>query len=105
VVSSGQARYVRLTVSLRQTQDDLIQQVGHELVHATEIAAATHVESSDGLRRYYRAIGTPACGSRCGFETEAAVRATGIIRGELLGSPASRAQAQHSDQRSSWTSW
>lgn len=83
VAAPGQVRYLRATVSLRQIDHELIAHVGHELFHATEIAAAPQVVSRHTLRDFYQQRGRRTCGLPCGYETEAAVRVHDRLRVEL----------------------
>jgi hypothetical protein len=83
VTLTGGARYVRIWVSLRQIQRELIEHIGHELRHAVEIAAAPEVVSDVTLKRFYERSAHSSCGVRCGYETEDAQRAQAAVRAEL----------------------
>jgi hypothetical protein len=66
----------------RQTRDELIATLGHELRHVIEIASApVPIASSDDLRRLYDRVGRSAAGG--GFESEAAIAAERDTRMEL----------------------
>jgi hypothetical protein len=83
VAQAGPVRYIRATVSLRQIQKDVVEQIGHELRHAVELADAPEVIDPATLRQLYTRIGRSSCGSPCGYETREALRAQSAVRAEL----------------------
>jgi hypothetical protein len=83
VAATGGARYVRVWVSLRQIQLELIEHIGHELRHAVEIADAPEVVSGAALARFLERRAHSSCSLRCGYETEDAQLTQAAIRGEL----------------------
>jgi hypothetical protein len=83
IALSGTTRYLRATVSLRQIQNELIAQIGHELFHAVEIARAEEVTSRESLVHFYSRAGRRTCGRPCGFETQEALRLEARLRTEL----------------------
>lgn len=50
-------RYVRINVGTKRRRDDLIALIGHELMHALEIAWAPHVRDDAAVEALYRRIG------------------------------------------------
>jgi hypothetical protein len=50
-------RYVRVHVGTKRRGDDLVALIGHELMHALEIAWAPEVRDDAGLEALYRRIG------------------------------------------------
>jgi hypothetical protein len=90
VTTAGSIRYLRVIVTLKQIQRELIAHIGHELRHAIEIAGAAEVVDNRSLRRLYQERASQSCGRPCGFETEAAMRTQAAVRTELRnasGSP------------------
>jgi hypothetical protein len=83
VTTAGSTRYLRVIVTLKQLQVEMIAHIGHELRHAIEIAGAAEVVDSRSLRRFYEGRASPSCGRPCGVETEAAVRTQAAVRSEL----------------------
>ena len=83
VTSTGGVRYVRVWVSLRQIQLDLVEHIGHELRHAVEIASAPEVISDVTLRRLFEGRAHSSCRVPCGYETEDAQLAEAAVRAEL----------------------
>ena len=84
VSASVAIRYVRSFVDLRQTQSHLIQQIGHELFHASEIAAAPEVRSAASLVRFHMGLGASSCRPRRCLETEASQKTELAVRAELF---------------------
>ena len=82
VSASGGVRYLRASVSLRQIDDELIEQIGHELQHAIEIASEPRVTSEVALAAYYSAR-AQSCGRAQCFETAHARDVQAAIRREL----------------------
>lgn len=89
VTTAGSIRYLRVIVTLKQIQRELIAHMGHELRHAIEIAGAAGVVDNRSLRRLYEGRASQSCGRPCGFETEAAVRTQAFVRAELRNASAS----------------
>ena len=81
--ASGGVRYLRASVSLRRLDLELIEQIGHELQHALEIARQAEIISDATLAAYYRTH-SQGCGrlAHC-FETAAARAAGNAVRTEL----------------------
>lgn len=83
VATAAGVRYLRASVSLRQIDDELIEQMGHELQHALEVASEPDITSESSLAAFYSSH-AQSCGSvRC-YETGAALVAQQAIRRELL---------------------
>jgi hypothetical protein len=53
----GDFRYLRIHLGFTRRGDDLIALLGHELLHALEIAAAPEVRNEQALAAYYARIG------------------------------------------------
>lgn len=53
----GEVRFVRVQVANRRDGDDLVALLGHELVHALEIAREPRVRDAETLETLYRRIG------------------------------------------------
>ena len=83
LAASGGVRYLRASVSLRRLDVELIEQIGHELQHALEIAGQAEIISDATLAAYYRSH-SQGCGrlTHC-FETAAARTAGQAVRTEL----------------------
>lgn len=76
-------RYLRATVSPLQLEIDLISHIGHELRHATELAAARQVVSRETFKEFYTGASSVTCRAPCGYETLAAIRTQSAVRTEL----------------------
>lgn len=82
VATAGGVRYLRASVSLKQIDDELIQQMGHELQHAVEVASEPDITSESSLAAFYSSH-AQSCGSvRC-YETRAALIVQQAIRRDL----------------------
>ena len=81
VSGSAGARFLRISINVRNPVWDRVALLAHELQHAVEIAAATDVRDDEGVRRLYARIGFPGGTDR--FETIAAKRMEMLARGEL----------------------
>ncbi len=57
VNGGGDFRFLRIHVGFTRRGDDLIALLGHELLHALEIAAAPEVRNEQALAAYYARIG------------------------------------------------
>lgn len=80
----GTNRYLLVRVDhWRLSPLERISQLGHELQHALEVAAAPEVRNADGLVQLYRRIGWKGQGNR--FESEAARTLGYRIRREVAG--------------------
>ena len=75
-------RYVRIQVSKRLIDEELISTIGHELQHAIEVAEHPHVHSAAALIELYRRIGAGSSTFQR-YETEAARRIGALVRKEL----------------------
>ena len=75
-------RYVRIQIAMRGASEDSIALLGHELQHATEVAAATGVNGEADLDALYQRIGTR--GGAHMYDTSAAREIARIVRRELL---------------------
>ena len=82
--ASGGVRYLRASVSLRRLDVELVEQIGHELQHAVEIAGQTGITNDATMAAYYRSH-SQGCGSlsNC-LETLAAQTAGSAVRAELF---------------------
>jgi hypothetical protein len=85
-------RFIRIQVDPSLGRDKLIAQIGHELFHAVEVAAAPEVRSEPALAALYRKIGYRLAGGER-FDTYEAHLVESIIKRELL-TPACRASPQ-----------
>src|SRR5262245_27345882 len=76
-------RYVRIRLRIPGTRLDTIAALGHELQHARELAAATSVRDSAGMRRLYQELGR---GDWRGehFETQSAQDVGFRVRDEVM---------------------
>jgi hypothetical protein len=78
--------YLLIRVCTRQTGQDRVAVLAHELTHAVEIARASPpVTSERELQRLYTCIGIDASGHR--LESEAAVRAERAVHREIGRAP------------------
>jgi len=86
VMATADVRYVRIRIRIPDATFALISVLGHELQHATELAAAPHVRDPDAQGRLYRQIGYEG---RSGgfFETDAAREVGRQVAVELGRSP------------------
>jgi hypothetical protein len=83
---SEHARYLRIVVTpdkTRQSHDQLLALVGHEMQHAREVLDDPKVDDLPAMQLLYRKIGTPIAGPQGGFETTAARTAEDAISSEL----------------------
>src|SRR3954462_8026247 len=79
IATSEHARYLRILVTpdrTRQSHDQLLALVAHEMQHAREVLQHAEVLDLSAMQLLYRKIGTPITGPQGGFETSAA-RAAG----------------------------
>jgi hypothetical protein len=84
VPGTGPFRFLRIEIGHHARGDELIALIGHELLHAIEIARAPDVRDGPALAQYYRRIGFRS-GTAHQFDTHAAITAQRRIRRELAG--------------------
>jgi hypothetical protein len=80
VGAGGVNRYLRIMVKVPASAETLIALLGHELQHATEVAAAPEVRDETALEALYRRIGDD---SGAGHDSPAARSIGAIVRDEL----------------------
>lgn len=80
---AGGTRYLRSRVNLRQIQRALIQEIGHELHHASEVAAAAQVTSPEHFAQLFEALRSSGCGGAQCYETRGALESEAAVRTEL----------------------
>lgn len=68
------ARYLLIELQPFASEDELMSLLGHELEHATEVAAALDVRDDAGMERLFKLIGFPSS-IEDGYETQAALDA------------------------------
>jgi hypothetical protein len=83
VSSVAGVRYLRSYVSLRQIQRELIQQIAHELFHASEIAGAPEVTSPAEFAGFFESLRVSGCRDPKCYETRGALRSEALVRAEL----------------------
>jgi hypothetical protein len=84
VIGGGQVwRYLRIEIECRQSTDNQIAALGHELQHAVEIADAGAAADEASIRALYGTIGFAIDNSQRRFESAAAKHAGSRIRQEL----------------------
>lgn len=83
VSSVAGVRYLRSYVSLRQIQRELIQQIAHELFHASEIAGAPEVTSRAEFAGFFEGLRVSGCREPKCYETRGALRSEALVRAEL----------------------
>lgn len=83
VTAAGGARFVRITVRRGLPLDILTALLGHELMHAVEVARHTFVRDQDSMRVLYERIGERKLNSGW-FDTKAAVDVGRRVRLDLL---------------------
>jgi hypothetical protein len=88
VASTGGVRYLRAHVSLFQGQRKLIEQIGHELHHAWEMAEAPEVTSGRAFERFFARLAGKGCPERRCYETPGALAVEAAVRRELASSVA-----------------
>jgi hypothetical protein len=85
VTTAGGFRFLVITLSAGQPNDDAVALLGHELQHAVELADETGVTDVRAYEQMYERIGHRSCVSertRC-FDTYEAARVGGQVRAEL----------------------
>ncbi|SRR6266540_3931724 len=83
VAGGGAVRYLRATITLRRVDAELVEQIGHELQHAIEIAAQSDLTTEERLAAFYRKRSTGCGPSSWCFETAAARVAGAAVRTEI----------------------
>src|SRR5688572_19611811 len=85
MTKAGNFRYLKATLNLEQTADQMIATLAHELQHALEVSADLDVIDQRSMLALYKRIGRPSySGLVEAWETQAA-RDTGFqVRRELL---------------------
>ena len=81
VTESGGRRYVRISLTARDTNTKLIPWLGHELQHAVEVAEHADITSPESLAKYFAVYETSV--SHGAYESAAAVSVQGRIAVEL----------------------
>lgn len=82
VTSNGGYRFLRVRVSMREADWDLMGSIGHELRHTIEVLSNASVTSTAGLHYFY--LHTASTGGFLKpFETEAAVATGAAVRAEV----------------------
>ena len=86
-------RYVRVQIDCMQSRQELVEIIGHELQHVSEIAAAADVVDRRSFAHLLNAIGRPNGGAENeGYETEAALLAEEQVGREVTGRGGSSTQ-------------
>ena len=88
LTTSADTRYLRIVVTpdkTRQSHDQLIALVAHEMQHAWEVLQHAGIVDLSTMESLYRQIGTPIAGSQRGFETSAARAVGEAVLSELSG--------------------
>lgn len=88
---AGSVRYLRVTIVIPSARHAAIALLGHELEHASEVAADASVVDRDSFELLYLRIGDGPCRGTTGarrYDTKAAREATRQILAELHGSRA-----------------
>ena len=82
VSASHGYRYLLLSLDSRTRGDERIGWLGHELMHALEVAGAPDVQDAASMRRFFARI---ACTGSAdgGFETTAAIEADHTVRADV----------------------
>lgn len=86
-------RYLRIVITRdknRQSHDQLIALIGHELRHALEAIEHPDVVDAQTLEAMYRRIGTSVAGQHSGYETSAARAAGDAVLAELSATRTAR---------------
>ena len=85
MTKAGNFRYLRATIKLEQTANQMIATLAHELQHALEVSADLDVTDQRSMLALYKRIGRPShSGLAESWDTEAA-QDTGLqVRRELL---------------------
>jgi hypothetical protein len=93
MTKAGSFRYLRATLSIEQTADQMIATLAHELQHALEVSADANVTDQRSLMALYKRIGKPSwSGQREAWETEAAQNTGYQVRRELVTAASERSE-------------
>ena len=85
MAKAGDFRYLKATLNIEQTADQMIATLAHELQHALEVSAEQEVVDQRSLLALYKRIGRPnSAGLIEAWETKAAQDAGIQVRRELL---------------------
>ena len=85
ITKAGNFRYLKATLNMEQTADQMIATLGHELQHALEVSADEDVTDQRSLMSLYMRIGRPShAGQTVAWETEAARDTGWQVRRELV---------------------
>ena len=85
ITKAGNFRYLRATLNVEQTANQMIATLAHELQHALEVSADPDVGDQRSLLALYKRIGRPSqSGLAEAWDTEAAQDAGLQVRRELL---------------------
>jgi hypothetical protein len=83
MAASAGTTYVLIRIDLRQTQEERVATLAHELTHALEVASARPtIRSAADLAGLYRTIGRPSVSGR-DFESAAAIANERRVRHEI----------------------
>jgi hypothetical protein len=83
MVSAGHGyRFLLVSLDSRNMGDERIGWLGHELMHALEVAGAPDVQDADSMRRFFARIASTG-NAGAGFETTAAIDAGHAVRAEV----------------------
>jgi len=86
IATSEGTRYLRIVVTpdkTRQSHDQLLALLAHEMHHAREVLEHVGVSDLPAMQLLYRKIGTPIAGPQGGFETTAALAVGDAVLSEL----------------------
>lgn len=99
--AAGGRRYVMIQIAALRTRVDQFAILGHELRHATEVAAAPSVVDTKSLARHYATIGFVAREWQYGlaFETDSAVDVGSRVQREVLESIRAEEAEAHAAHR------
>ena len=98
---AGDFRYVRASISIEQSFDQMVASVAHELQHAIEVIEDESVVDEKSLTALYKRIGEPSkAAGALGWDTVAAQRTGTRVRRELIAMP-TMTMARASDNRQS----
>jgi hypothetical protein len=93
VSASHGYRYLLVSLDSRNRGDEWIGWLGHELMHALEVAGAPDVQDAGSMRRFFARI---ACtgSADAGFETTAAIEAGHTVRAEVWRTASGQREAR-----------
>ena len=86
VVAAGAHRYLRVVLSIKLTDREVIPVLAHELQHAWEVAQARDVRDAAGMITLFSQIGYPALKGTQVRETDGALRVQQRVKAELASS-------------------